>query len=120
MGPDIHIIMLLFQLSLSCYSLIIITDPSGESTDVLLFLSGHINPSHYSLPQGAEVISTPINSEAWHFLLREHPDSHLVDYVLSGFRKGFHIRFNYQSSSYHPTKCKLVSARNIQLLHFNT
>ena len=50
------------------------------------------------LPARFRRVATPVDRLQWRALLRTHPDSRFVDYVLRGFEHGFRIGLN---SSHH-------------------
>ena len=54
------------------------------------------NSDFFPLPQ---TVLSPVNIDALHFYLSQHPDHSLVSYVVNGFREGFDIGFVGHSSA---------------------
>ena len=53
----------------------------------------------YIVPLTASIVHTPLCAPAWQSMLRNHPDKHLVQFMLNGICSGFHIGFTKPLSS---------------------
>ena len=56
------------------------------------------SPSTIHVPPQARLITTPLSSSAWEYLLAEHPHQELVRFFISGISNGFRIGFKHTNS----------------------
>ncbi len=47
------------------------------------------------LPQGMEVVISPLNWRVWERALARHPDNRFRKYIVEGIRNGFRVGFDY-------------------------
>ena len=77
------------------------------STDLQL-LSGMVSPK--SAPPELLGIVTPLSLDAWKHHLRSHPDTHFVQYLLSGIQEGFKIGVDYSHFTCGKVRSNMLSA----------
>lgn len=77
-------------------------------THHLLQLEQCQNPGY--MPEDLRRVESPRVLSQWSALLKGHPDSQFVHYVLTGIRDGFRVGFNYAQVVRHPAKSNLFSA----------
>ena len=65
----------------------------------------------YTVPLTASIVHTPLCAQAWHSMLGNHPDKHLVQFMLNGIGSGFRIGFTKPLSSLKAATRNLEGAR---------
>ena len=63
-----------------------------------------------TVPLSAHNVHTPLCAPAWGTMLRSHPDKQLVQFVLEGISKGFHIGFVEPAPLLHSARSNMNSA----------
>ena len=68
------------------------------------------SPSTIHVPPQARLITTPLSSSAWEYLLAEHPHQELVRFFISGISNGFRIGFKHTNSVLKQARKNMESA----------
>ena len=63
-----------------------------------------------TVPLSARNVHTPLCAPAWGTMLRSHPDKQLVQFVLEGISRGFHIGFVELAPLLHSARSNMNSA----------
>ena len=85
--------------------------PPGTDLWLQMWLSSFSITCTREIPLTTRNVCTPLSAPAWHLMLQDHPNTHLVQFLLEGICNGFRIGFARSPESLKSARTNLEGAQ---------